>query len=82
MKATSPKAKSGGASNAARSESDRTGILLPSGYSVNHVLAQWRKEAARLWTEYQRTGHPSHLRAYRTHCAAVAERLHGDEAIP
>jgi hypothetical protein len=75
MRSTTSKAKSGGASNTARSGSNRTGILVFPGYSVNHVLVQWRNEAARLWSEYQRTGHPSHLRAFRIHRAAMGGRL-------
>jgi hypothetical protein len=75
MRTTTQKAKSGGASNTARSGSNRTGILVPSGYSVNHVLAQWRKEAARLWAEYQRTGNPVHLKAFDVHRAAMSARL-------
>lgn len=75
MKITFPKAKSGGATNAARYESNRTGILVFPGYSVNHALTQWRKEAARLLAEYQRTGHPSHLKAFRIHRAAMGGRL-------
>ena len=75
MNATSPKKKSGGAINAARSESNGISILLSGGYSVNHALAQWRKEAARLWAEYRRTRDRKHLRAFRIHRAAMKARL-------
>jgi hypothetical protein len=74
MKPTFPKKKSGGASGATRSESSRT-ILFPTGYSVNHVLAQWWKEADRLWAEYRRTEDPSHLKAFDVHRAAMSARL-------
>jgi len=73
MKLTFPKAKSGGAANAARIES--CSILLPSGYSVNHVLAQWRKEANRLRAEFERTGNPAHLKAFNIHRVAMSAGL-------
>jgi len=79
MKGTSLK-KSRGAANAPRSESNCNGILVSGTYSVNRALVQWRREAARLWTEYRRTGHPSHLRAFRIHRAAMGGRLHGETA--
>jgi len=75
MKPTSPKEKSGGAIHAARSEPNCTGIVVFPGYSVNPVLAQWRKEADRLWAEYQRTGNPVHLKAFDVHRAAMSARL-------
>lgn len=78
MKATSPKEKSGGAANASRSESLSADILSFSDYRVNHVPAQWQKEAKRLWGEYRRTGNPSHLKAFQVHRAAMGGRLHGE----
>ena len=76
MKSTAPKAKSGGARNASRINPHSTGILFDDGFSVNHTRAQWRKEAQRLFAEYQRTGNTAHLKAFRTHRAAMA-RLRG-----
>jgi hypothetical protein len=75
MKSTAPKAKSGGAGNASRINPHSTGILVFPGYGVNHALAQWRKEADRLWAEYQRTGNPVHLKAFDVHRAAMSARL-------
>jgi hypothetical protein len=72
MRSTSPKKKGGGATNATRSES--CSILWQSGYSVNHVLAQWRTEANRLRAEYDRTGNPAHLKAFKIHRAAMQTR--------
>ena len=68
-----PKKKSGGATRAARSES--CNILLPTGYGVNHVLVRWRREAATLFSEYHRTRHLSHVKAFRIHRAAMGGRL-------
>ena len=75
MELTFPKEKSGGASNAARSDSNRTGIVVSHDYSVNDALTHWRKEAARLWSEYQRSGNRAHLTAFEVHRAAMAARL-------
>ncbi|MBV9008592.1 MAG: hypothetical protein JO354_05400 [Verrucomicrobia bacterium] len=76
----SPKKKSGGAiARATRSESP-SGILSSTGYSVNHTRAQWQKEAARLWSEYQRTGDRKHLTAFHVHRAAMGGRLHAKAA--
>jgi hypothetical protein len=71
MKDISPKKKSGGATSAARSEQNRTGILVSGNYSVNHVLAQRRKEAARIWPEYECTGNHAHISAYELHRAGI-----------
>ncbi len=80
MKATSPKAKGGGATNAARINPHSTEILFNRGLSVNHVLAQWRKEAARLWNEFQRTGNVAYWKEFRVHRAAMGGRMHGKAA--
>ena len=77
MKRTSQERKSGRAGNVIRSESNRSGILVFRGYIVNHALAQWRKEAQRLFAEYRRTGDTAHLRAFRVHRAAMGARLRG-----
>ena len=77
MKSTVPKAKSGGARNASRINPHSTGILFDDGFSVNHTRAQWRKEAQRLFAEYQRTRDRKHLRAFRIHRAAMGARLRG-----
>jgi hypothetical protein len=75
MKRTAPKAESGGAGNATRIIPHSTGILVFPGYSVNHVLAQWRKEGNRLRAEFERTGNPAHLKAFNIHRAAMSARL-------
>jgi hypothetical protein len=75
MKSTAPKAKSRGARNASRINPHSIGILFADGFTVNHVLAQWRKEANRLRAEFEHTGNPAHLEAFNIHRAAMSARL-------
>lgn len=39
------------------------------------IRAVWRLEAARLLSEYRRTGNTAHLKAFRVHRAAMGGRL-------
>lgn len=56
--------------------------LSPTEYRWSlHLQAHWGAEANRLFTEYQRTGKPAHLKAYRVHCAAMTGRLQRKGAI-
>ncbi len=43
-----------------------------------YLQAHWRREARRLLAEYERTGHPAHLKAYRTHRSAMQGWLQQD----
>jgi hypothetical protein len=66
-----PREQSGGATHAPGSKSNCPGILLSPDYIVN----QWETEKQRLWSEYQRTGNPAHLKAFEVHRAAMSARL-------
>lgn len=50
--------------------------LPPTEYRCNlYLQAHWRREAGRLLAEYERTGNPAHMEAYRVHCAAMGGRM-------
>ena len=70
MKDTS-REQSGGATHAPDPKSNCSASLLSREYTVN----QWKKEKQRLWSEYQRTGDPAHLKAFHVHRDAMYVRL-------
>jgi len=69
------KQKTGGATHAPVSKSNYTATLLTHHTIVNNALAQWETEKQRLWSEYERTGNPAHLKAFDVHRAAMSARL-------
>jgi hypothetical protein len=61
-------------------ETDCVFLLTLWRQRVKHAPERWRKEARRLFAEYQRTGDTAHLKAFRVHRAAMGARLRGKKA--
>ncbi len=69
-----PRNETGGSTKAARLRPHCAVTVSCDSVTVNDLRAHWRNEARRLFGEYQRTGNPSHLEAFRTHRAAMRVR--------
>ena len=71
--------------NARRPTGRRDKLTNEEHYRLPRVsqgtLVVWRQEAARLRSEYGRTGNAAHLKAFRVHRAAMGGRLRRKETV-